>query len=174
MKTTAGVALWTSLILAGCAARAPLDGAPGTSQSHSRPSVRHLPDQALRQGDRDLIVMTAVAQVGKPYQYGGNGPDAFDCSGLVRYAYGIGGAKTARTTTELYTTGRAVSQMEARPGDLFFYALDPSRSGPSHVVFYLGDGEGIHAPSGGGSIRAVKLDIPYFSRRYLGARRLLE
>lgn len=163
--------LLSILLLTGCASRPPSDESPSVT---GRPRVSQPPDKALFEGDRDLIVMTAFAQVGKPYRYGGNGPDVFDCSGLVRYAYGVGGAKTPRTTATLFTSGRAISLDEAKPGDLLFYQLDPTRSGPSHVVFYLGDNEGIHAPSSGGAIRAVRLTIPYFSQRFLGARRLLE
>ncbi len=166
MTAVALALLLASLALAGCASPAPA----GAGHPHARPPA----DRPLRAGDRDQIVMTAFAQIGKPYIYGGNGPEGFDCSGLVRYAYGAGGAKTPRTTAELYASGRTISQDAAQPGDLFFYALDPSRSGPSHVVFYLGDGEGIHAPASGSAIRAVKLGIPYFSQRFLAARRLLE
>jgi len=167
-----GLVLLVSLLLASCAARAPIvtAGSPVVSSAGVRPP----PDQPLFRGDRDQIVMTAFAQVGKPYRYGGNGPDSFDCSGLVRYAYGAGGAKTPRTTATLFASGRAVALEDAKPGDLLFYQLDPTRSGPSHVVFYLGDLEGIHAPTTGGAIRAVNLTIPYFSQRFLGARRLLE
>ena len=132
------------------------------------------PNQALRRADRDQVVMTAFAQVGKPYLYGGNGPETFDCSGLVRYAYAAGGAKTPRTTASLFSSGRAITLDEAEPGDLLFYQLDPTRSEPSHVVFYLGDSEGIHAPSSGGAIRIVRTSIPYFTQRFVGARRLIE
>lgn len=172
MRAAAATLLLASL-LAGCASRPPSGDVERPIVS-SRPRAEPPPDQALFKGDRDQIVMTAFAQVGKPYLYGGNGPDAFDCSGLVRYAYGAGGARTPRTTATLYTSGRAIAVEDAKPGDLMFYRLDPARSGPSHVVFYLGDLQGIHAPSSGGAIRAVRLDIPYFSLRFLGARRLLE
>lgn len=168
--------LLSGALLASCASRPPVSGeSPAPSPSlGSVPRRSPPPDQPLLRGDRDLIVMTAFAQVGKPYLYGGNGPEAFDCSGLVRYAYAVGGAKTPRTTATLFVSGRSISAEEARPGDLFFYRLDPNRSAPSHVVVYLGDGEGIHAPSTGGQIRAVRLGIPYFSQRFVGARRLLE
>ena len=160
-------------LLTGCAARAPVDS-PTPQASRPPRLATPPPDQPLIRGDRDQIVMTAFAQVGKPYLYGGNGPDAFDCSGLVRYAYLAGGAKTQRTTATLFTSGESIRMEDALPGDLLFYRIDPARSGPSHVVFYLGDGEGIHAPSSGSPIRAVNLTIPYFSQRYVGARRLLQ
>lgn len=176
MRAAAPALLLLAALLTACASRAPTadgdaSGAAGTRRN-ARPAQP--PDQPLFRADRDRIVMTAFAQVGKPYVYGGNGPESFDCSGLVRYAYAAGGAKTPRTTATLFGSGRAIALDAAKPGDLLFYQLDPSRSEPSHVVFYLGDGEGIHAPSSGGSIRIVRTSIPYFSQRFAGARRLIE
>lgn len=168
--TAAGLVLGTACLL-GCVARPPIDSSGSSASRTSSPAPRN---QALMHGNRDIIVMTAFSQVGKPYLYGGNGPDAFDCSGLVRYAYSAGGAKTPRTVAQLFTSGRAVDLDRAKPGDLLFYRLDPQRSAPSHVVFYLGDHDGIHAPSSGGSIRIVNIGIPYFSQRFAGARRLIE
>ncbi len=173
MKSSAATLVLLAL-LAGCENRAPISSPAVPAPVSSRPRADPPPDQPLLTGDRDQIVMTAFAQVGKPYLYGGNGPDAFDCSGLVRYAYRAGGASTPRTTATLFAAGQSVAAESARPGDLFFYRLDVARGAPSHVVFYLGDGEGIHAPSSGGAIRAVKLGIPYFSQRFAGARRLLQ
>jgi len=168
------LAVVLALALSACAGRPPAvsEGAAPLEGSRQTPRAQP-PDQALFEGDRDQIVMTAFAQVGKPYLYGGNGPEAFDCSGLVRFAYLAGGARTPRTTATLYVAGQSIAADDARPGDLFFYRLDPGREGPSHVVLYLGDGEGIHAPSSGGAIRAVRLGIPYFTQRFVGARRLL-
>jgi cell wall-associated NlpC family hydrolase len=137
-------------------------------------STPHHPTRVLPAADREVIVMTAFIQVGKPYRYGGDGPDAFDCSGLVRYAYGKAGVRVPRTTAELYAGGEVIDLAQAKPGDLLFYRIDPDRRGPSHVVFYLGDGQGIHAPNARSSIRAVNLDIPYFRERYLGARRWVQ
>ena len=54
-------------------------------------------DRALQQAIR----VDALAQVGKPYRYGGRGPDSFDCSGLVAYVYGRAGIKLPRSTTDL-------------------------------------------------------------------------
>lgn len=150
-------------VLSGCTHRAPL---AGTASRHSI--------TPLLSGDRDLIVITALAQVGKPYRFGGNGPEAFDCSGLVRHAYRTGGADTPRTTAELFRRGQVIELAKAQPADLLFYRLDAGRDAPSHVVFYLGNSEGIHAPSSGGQIRAVRIDTPYFSQRFAGARRLLQ
>ncbi len=178
MKRTAAL-LGAAALLASCAGRAPLPEGerpprPAAASAARAPTLAQLPDQPLLAGDRDQIVMTAFAQVGKPYLYGGNGPAAFDCSGLVRYAYAAGGAKTPRTSATLFAAGQAIRLSDAKPGDLLFYRLDASRSTPSHVVFYLGEGEGIHAPSTGGAIRIVRTGIPYFTQRFAGARRLIE
>jgi cell wall-associated NlpC family hydrolase len=154
------------LLAPGCMSRAPSISPEGrATEAHQA--------TPLRSADRDLIAVTALAQVGKPYRYGGNGPDAFDCSGLVRHAYLVAGVKVPRSTSALFREGEAIRLDDARPGDLVFYRFDDRREGPSHVVVYLGDGEGVHAPSSGGAIRAVRLDMPYFSQRYLGTRRLL-
>lgn len=176
MRSAAPALLLLTALLTACASRAPTaaDAARDAAQGQRSRPIAQLPDQPLFRGNRDQIVMTAFAQVGKPYVYGGNGPESFDCSGLVRYAYAVGGAKTPRTTASLFGSGRAIALEQAEPGDLLFYQLDPARREPSHVVFYLGDGEGIHAPSSGGSIRIVRTSIPYFSHRFVGARRLLE
>lgn len=149
-------------VLPGCTNRAPSISTVGDHGS------------TLLRADRDLIVITALAQVGKPYRYGGNGPDEFDCSGLVQFAYRAGGADTPRTTAELFRRGQAIALADAQPADLLFYRLDPSREIPSHVVLYLGNGEAIHAPTSGGQIRAVRIDIPYFTQRFAGSRRLLQ
>ena len=176
MRAAAPALLLLAALLTACASRAPKadDDAQGAGRVQRSTPIAQPPDQPLFHGNRDQIVMTAFAQVGKPYVYGGNGPESFDCSGLVRYAYAAGGAKTPRTTASLFSSGRAITLDQAEPGDLLFYQLDPARNAPSHVVFYLGDGEGIHAPSTGGSIRIVRTSIPYFSQRFAGARRLIE
>ena len=173
---TRAAALLLTLALAACAARAPPQG-EGPEASVPRatpaPASRTPPDTPLMEGDRDLIAITALAQVGKPYLYGGNGPEAFDCSGLVRHAYLTAGLKVPRTVAQLFTRGESIDMDDARPGDLVFYRLDARREAPSHVIVYLGDLEGVHAPSSGGAIRAVRLGIPYFTQRLAGVRRLV-
>lgn len=127
-------------------------------------------DRALQQAIR----ADALAQVGKPYRYGGRGPDGFDCSGLVNYVYGRAGIKLPRSTPELYRSGEAIDRDEARPGDLLFYRFEERKREPSHVVIYLGDGEAVHAPVSGGAVRATRIDAPWFEKRYAGARRVLD
>lgn len=140
------------LLLGACAARPPAAVSP----------------------QRETLVMQALAQVGKPYRYGGVGPEAFDCSGLVQYVYAQAGVMLPRSTLQQFRTGEAISPAKARTGDLLFYRFDGKQPGPSHVVIYLGEGEAVHAPASGSSVRAARIDIPAFEERLVGARRVME
>jgi cell wall-associated NlpC family hydrolase len=74
----------------------------------------------------------ARAQLGKPYEWGGTGPAAFDCSGLVMQAYASAGVSIARTSQEQWATEPHVS--DPAPGDLVFFAgADGTPSSPGHV-----------------------------------------
>lgn len=123
---------------------------------------------------RETLVMQALAQVGKPYRYGAVGPEAFDCSGLVQYVYGQAGIRLPRSTLQQFRSGEAIPADRARTGDLLFYRFDGKQPGPSHVVIYLGEGEAVHAPASGSSVRAARIDNPAFEQRLVGARRVME
>ena len=82
----------------------------------------------------------ALAQVGKAYVWGGNGPNAYDCSGLTVAAYKQAGISLPRTTYTQWTVGTPVSLANLQPGDLVFYY-----SGISHVGMYIGNGRIVHA-----------------------------
>ena len=74
----------------------------------------------------------ARAQLGKPYLWGGTGPDAFDCSGLVMMAYRAAGIGIARTSQDQWATESHVSSPQ--PGDLVFFAgADGTAASPGHV-----------------------------------------
>jgi cell wall-associated NlpC family hydrolase len=74
----------------------------------------------------------ARQQAGKPYEWGGAGPGAFDCSGLVMKAYASAGVSIARTSQAQWATERHVSY--PAPGDLVFFAgADGTASAPGHV-----------------------------------------
>ncbi len=74
----------------------------------------------------------ARAQLGKPYEWGGTGPDAFDCSGLVIRAYASAGVSIARTSQAQWATERHVSS-PARGDLVFFSGADGTPSSPGHV-----------------------------------------
>lgn len=89
-------------------------------------------------------IRVACAQVGKPYVFGADGPDSFDCSGLTQYAYAAAGVRLTHHTGDQWNEGRAISRADARPGDLVFF-----NASLSHVGLYLGNGTMVHAPRTG-------------------------
>ncbi|MFD7443433.1 NlpC/P60 family protein [Streptomyces sp. NPDC059909] len=93
-------------------------------------------------------VMAAKGVVGKPYIWGANGPHGFDCSGLTQWAYAQAGVGLPRTSQAQRYAGRQMPLSEARPGDLVTY-----RSDASHVGMYVGNGQVVHAPYPGASVR---------------------
>jgi cell wall-associated NlpC family hydrolase len=103
-------------------------------------------------------VATAVAyaqdQIGKPYLFGGAGPDAFDCSGLVMMAYRAAGIDIARTSQEQWATEVRVPASQVEPGDLVFFAgSDGTVTSPGHVGLVIGNGEMVEAYATGFPIR---------------------
>jgi cell wall-associated NlpC family hydrolase len=107
-----------------------------------------------------IAIDYAIAQLGKPYVWGGIGPTGFDCSGLVMQAYRAAGFDLPRTTYEQVYSGQPVyepSQLE--PGDLLFAeGSDPGPAGaPGHVGMYVGDDLVIDAPHTGASVEVTGL-----------------
>jgi len=116
------------------------------------------------------LLQAAQSRIGAPYKYGGAGPDAFDCSGLVTYAHRQVGIAVPRTAAQQFAAATPVQRAELRPGDLVFFRLE-SR-GVSHVGIYAGDGRFVHAPQRGGNVRLASLDEDYFRRSFAGGGRL--
>ena len=119
-------------------------------------------------------VFQALAVAGVPYRRGGDSPETgFDCSGLVahvyREAYGIELPHNALAQSRV---GRHVTLSWLAAGDLVFYNTE--RSPYSHVGIYLGDHLFIHAPKPGKAVRIEDMRTAYWTRRYDGARRVLE
>jgi cell wall-associated NlpC family hydrolase len=101
----------------------------------------------------------ARAQLGKPYLWGGTGPGAFDCSGLVQQAYASAGVSIARTSQQQWVTEPHVSS--PRPGDLVFFAgADGTMTAPGHVGLVVGHGDMIEAYGTGVPIRVASYDRP--------------
>lgn len=108
-------------------------------------------------------ISAALAEVGKPYQWGGTGPDSWDCSGLMQHAYGTIGVRLPRTSEQQMTVGQGVDQKDVRPGDLMFpYA--------GHVVMYIGGGKIVEAPRTGENVRTASVNE---YGRYVAIRRIV-
>jgi cell wall-associated NlpC family hydrolase len=98
-------------------------------------------------------VDTALAQVGDPYVWGAGGPDSFDCSGLMQYAYSAAGVSLPHSSKSQSQMGAPVSRSELQPGDLVFFY-----SPVSHVGMYIGNGQMVHASTSGKPVMVASLD----------------
>ncbi len=98
-----------------------------------------------------IALRVAEAQLGKPYVWGAAGPDAFDCSGLVMYAYAAAGISLPHSAQLQYDETVRISYAQAQPGDLVFYGYGPNDV--FHVGIYVGNGVMIDAPYTGTVVR---------------------
>ncbi|GAA5188502.1 C40 family peptidase [Rugosimonospora acidiphila] len=97
------------------------------------------------QAQQLAVIDFAMEQLGKPYQWGGSGPDKWDCSGLVQAAWAQAGVALPRTTAGQVSVGVDVPSLQVmEPGDLIFIpGSDGSISNPGHVGMYAGDANGV-------------------------------
>jgi peptidoglycan DL-endopeptidase CwlO len=107
----------------------------------------------------------AYAQLGKPYAYGGAGPNSFDCSGLTMMAWKAGGVSLPRTTYSQYDATTRVSFADLQPGDLVFF------NGLNHMGIYVGGGKMIHAPHTGTTVQVENISSGYYRDDFYGAGR---
>jgi peptidoglycan DL-endopeptidase CwlO len=105
----------------------------------------------------------ALTQRGKPYVWGAVGPDSYDCSGLVVWAFAQEGISLPHYTGSLWNSGMHVSRADLEPGDLVFFFADIS-----HVGIYLGNGLMVDAPSTGQDVQVQAV----FWDAYVGAVRI--
>jgi cell wall-associated NlpC family hydrolase len=104
-------------------------------------------------GAAGKAAQTACAQIGKPYVWAAQGPNAFDCSGITLYAWAAAGVTLRHFTQWQWQDGTPVSRAELRPGDLVFYFSDLH-----HMGMYVGGGWIVHAPTTGDVVRMAKID----------------
>ncbi|MEH0418560.1 C40 family peptidase [Streptomyces sp. B21-083] len=102
------------------------------------------------EGERAL--RQAVAQLGKPYEWGAEGPASFDCSGLTSQAWEAAGRPIPRTSQEQWARLPHIPLAELRPGDLVVYFPEAT-----HVALYLGDGMVVQAPRPGAKVKVSPL-----------------
>mgnify|MGYP006272712653 CR=1 FL=1 len=116
------------------------------------------------------LIDTALALRGTPYRNGGSDPSGFDCSGFVQYVFHQHGVALPRETREQFDVGAGVAAADVQPGDLVFF--ETVHAGPSHVGIVLDRDWFVHAPSSNGVVRVERYTGSYWSKRYLGARRV--
>lgn len=104
------------------------------------------------------VVSAAQSQVGKPYVWGATGPNAYDCSGLVQYAYSQAGKNVGRTTYQQAGAGQHVSVSQAQAGDILMW-------GDYHDAIYVGNNQYVHAPQPGQNVTQATISS-YFMPDY--------
>lgn len=143
---------------------------PSVDSSKPQESQNTSVDNASKQS---AIVNLAYAQLGKPYVWGAEGPNSFDCSGLMSYIFKNGaGINLPRTSKQQSNFGTTVSKSNLQPGDLIFSTTDGS-GGVSHVGVYVGNGEMIHAPKPGDVVQKSKINNSYWNNTYLWSKRVI-
>ena len=121
---------------------------------------------------QQAVIEKALSLEGYPYRYGGETPEGgFDCSGFVQYVFEQHGIFIPRTARAMAEQLSAPESDQPAPGDLVFF--NTSGTPYSHVGLYLGKNRFIHASNHRKGVRISKMGTPYWSSRYLGARRAL-
>jgi peptidoglycan DL-endopeptidase CwlO len=116
---------------------------PATAASASSPQL-------------NAMLAAAMSRQGKPYVWGGNGPNVFDCSGLVKWSFAQAGIVMPRVAADQALAGPAVPVSQLQPGDLLFYHTDATAPNYiSHVAIYIGKGWMIQAPEPGKNVEVV-------------------
>lgn len=145
-------------------------GAAAQADTPSGENPRKVADEIIREAGRHL---------GKPYQYGGNGPKSFDCTGFTCYVYQKSGYSLSRNSADQAHDGREVKggYDKYQKGDLVIFGGRTNKKSPGHVgIFIAADSLGksftfIHASNSGVTIS--RIDEPYYAQRFLGVRRIL-
>lgn len=123
----------------------------------------NLPPASGRAG---AAIAFAEQQLGKPYQWGGDGPGSYDCSGLTMAAWQRGGVSLPHSSRSQQSSGPSVSKSQLAPGDLVFFG-----SPVHHVGLYVGGGKMIHAPNSGDVVKITSINESYYTSNYAGAVR---
>ena len=99
------------------------------------------------------VIQAALSRIGSPYSWGGSGPNAFDCSGLVMWSFQQAGISLPHSSQALANGGVPVSRDQMQPGDVVNYYSDAS-----HSAIYIGDGMMVHASTYGTPVRVAPVD----------------
>jgi cell wall-associated NlpC family hydrolase len=135
------------------------------------PAIIAAPPEGIPPGDMApgaspeaaTVIQAALSRIGSPYSWGGSGPSAFDCSGLVMWAFQQAGISLPHSSQALASGGQPVSVDQMQPGDVVNYYSDAS-----HSAIYIGDGMMVHASTYGTPVRVAPVDnAPIYNvRRY--------
>ena len=109
------------------------------------------------------VVQAAMSRIGSPYSWGASGPGAFDCSGLIKWAFLQEGKSLPRSSQALAAGGQPVAIESLQPGDIVTFYSDAS-----HAGIYIGDGNMVHASTYGTPVKVAPISSApiYNARRY--------
>jgi len=144
------------------------------SQAHSEKEFANISEPASL-GELSMqgrLILFAKKLLNIPYKFGGNGLPGIDCSAYVKKVYGLVGIDLPRSARAQFTEGKPVDEGDLSIGDLVFFRTYASF--PSHVGIYLGNNLFIHASSRSKRVTIDSLETPYYWKRFIGAKRLIE
>ncbi|WP_163684381.1 peptidoglycan hydrolase RipC [Mycolicibacterium gadium] len=140
---------------------APAD--PAIIAMPGQPPVESAVPPAAPSGEGTAVVQAALSRVGSPYSWGATGPNAFDCSGLIKWAFLQNGKSLPRSSQALAQGGQPVAVSDLQPGDIVTFYSDVS-----HAGIYIGDGMMVHASTYGTPVKVAPIgNAPiHNARRY--------
>lgn len=161
-----GMAILLAVILAACSSTPKSTTKP---RPHVVQPVRITHISQL-QGGQELMLQS-LGLIGTPYRWGGSSTESgFDCSGMIQYVYQTAlGVRLPRTSRDMAAASQSISPKQLKTGDLVFF--NTSGKGISHVGLYLGNGEFLHSPRSGSTVKTERLDHPYYAKRLVQAGR---
>ena len=127
-------------------------------------------DEEDAEAINEKIAKLAIAQIGKGYEWGEEGPDNFDASGLIYYCYVQNGISIPRTIKEMATHGKEVDENNLKPGDVVFFYNDTPGT-PQFVGLYVGEGKVIIVSSAADAVKEISVTSEYYQVRFVSARR---
>lgn len=125
------------------------------------------------------IIEYATQHLGRPYRAGGKTPSGFDCSGFTSYVFRKYGIELSPSSRTQYTQGYKIDKDDIRPGDLLFFGGRAGGKAVGHVAVAVDVDETgkitfIHSASNKGIRYDTYPDGGYYSKRFLGARRVIQ
>ena len=118
------------------------------------------------------LPFNAQKKLGHRYVWGATGPNTFDCSGFTSYLLKLEGVSIPRRAIEQFQKGVKIARAELQKGDLIFFDTSKRKNKVvNHVGIYIGDNKFIHASSAKHKVVITSLEHPFYSARFMGARR---